>query len=63
MCKNSEAQAQKILELEQRIAQLEAVVFPQMNQPVTVGQRQIPSNPNRVETGMGPLLNSNSEFL
>lgn len=31
--------------------------------PVGEGQRQINSDPNRTESGMGPLLNSNSEFI
>lgn len=53
---------QRVLWLEQRVRQLEGVLFPSQS-PAGEGQRQIRSNPNRTESGMGPLLNSNSDFI
>ncbi|MCK9369710.1 hypothetical protein M0R04_07360 [Candidatus Dojkabacteria bacterium] len=63
MCEKSEKLELKIVELEQRLSRLEYVVFPQPKEQSGPGQRQIPSNPNRTESGMGPLLNSNSDFI
>ncbi len=56
-CENSEVQQQKIIELEQRIARLEAVFFPQQTGKV------IQPNARRNDVGMGALLNDSSDFL
>ncbi len=45
---------------------IEGLEWTLRNQPtleVGMGQKQIPSNPNRTDVGMGAILNSNSEFL
>lgn len=48
---------------------IEGLEWTLRNQPTSVhptgevGQKQLPSNPNRTDVGMGAILNSNSEFL
>ena len=54
----------RINELEKRVWILEQILINKFGINVYgEGQHQIPSNPNRTEVGMGPLLNTNSEFL
>lgn len=61
---------QRLQSLEHRVAHLEQALAthfgvqpPQPAASVEPGQRQIPSDPRRVESGMGPILNSNSDFI
>lgn len=54
---------ERIVFLENRMKRLEAVVFPQFNQQAGNGQKQIAGDTRRTETGMGPLLNTHSEFI
>ncbi len=68
MSEGTEVQPQPTLEekisvLEYRLARLESVVFPQFNQQAGNGQKQIAGDTRRTETGMGPLLNTHSEFI
>lgn len=54
---------ERLLWLENRVKRLEAVVFPQFATQSGSGQKTIHSDPSRTETGMGPILNSGSEFI
>lgn len=54
---------ERIFWLENRVKRLEAAVFPNFSVQPGSGQKQIHSNPDRKDVGMGPLLNGNSEFL
>ncbi|RWZ87250.1 MAG: hypothetical protein EO766_12045 [Hydrotalea sp. AMD] len=49
--------------IQNAIPELEATLEQQFQPHVEPGYKQIQSNPRRTETGMGPLLNTNSEFL
>jgi hypothetical protein len=62
----------KVTELENRLSTIERFLhfsFQHTNTPLStfqkpeVGQRQIPSDPNRYDVGMGPILGVNSEFV
>lgn len=53
----------RLAQIEYRLARIEAVIFPQFNQQAGAGQKQIASDTRRVETGMGPLLNTGSDFV
>ena len=54
---------QRLEWLENRCTRLEAVVFPQFATQAGSGQKTIHSDPSRTETGMGPILNTGSEFI
>lgn len=54
----------RISELEKRVWILEQILISRFGVNVYgEGQQQKASNPNRTDVGMGPLLNTNSEFL
>lgn len=54
----------RITELEKRVWILEQILTNKFGVNVYgEGQQQKSSNPNRTDVGMGPLLNTNSEFL
>ena len=68
MSEQNEVQPQPTLEerivfLENRMKRMEAVVFPQFNPQAGSGQKQIAGDQRRTETGMGPILNTGSEFI
>lgn len=54
---------ERLVWLENRIIRLESIIFPQSNVQAGSGQKQIVGDQRRTDAGMGPLLNSNSEFL
>jgi hypothetical protein len=54
---------ERLVWLENRIIRLESIIFPQSNAQAGSGQKQIVGDQRRTDAGMGPLLNSNSEFL
>ena len=54
----------RLTALEQRVWMLEQILISRFGVNVYgEGQQQKRSNPNRTDVGMGPLLNTNSEFL
>lgn len=58
------AQLQKrVVWLENRCQRLERAVFPHYAIQPGEGQKQIQSTSDRTESGMGPILNTGSEFI